>query len=144
MFKPYESHKISVKPYWHTGQSGPSNVINDINNALNNNKRLMVSVSSANLANEIINNLPANKSYKLYTGEDYKIDDNNQSSMRQTKKHDFKDVVNSWASVDIVVHTSTLQAGVDYSVNTEDTFDQFIHVYTGMSSTPDQFIQSTL
>lgn len=107
-FKPYESHKIIVKPYWHTGSSGPSNVINDINKVLTDGKRIMVSVSSANLANEIINNLPPNKSYKLYTGEDYKIDDTNNQSMRQLKKHDFKDVVNSWASVDIVVHTSTL------------------------------------
>lgn len=46
--------------------------------------------------------------------------------------------------MDVIFHTSTLQAGVDYSVSTADTFDSFIHVYTGMSSTADQFVQSTL
>lgn len=79
--------------------------------------------------------------YKLYTGADLAIDTDKNGNVclhREVKWEDFRDVTTAWKDLNIVIHTSTLQAGVDYNVL--DTFDQFIHVYSGMSSTADQFV----
>lgn len=141
-YRPYVGHKIEIYPYWHTDNSA---VINSILDAIKQNKRIMVSVTSSNLAHEIYDAVQsANQcSIKLYTGEDLLMVEPGVL-MRQLKKHDFSDVTESWKDAQIVIHTQSLQSGVDFSVEVEHTFDTFVHVYGGMSSTADQFIQSTL
>lgn len=143
-FQPFTTNTIIVKPYWHTKNHL---VVDDILQKLNVGLRLMVSVTSANLAQFIATEIQEKSKnqikLKLYTGEDYRLVEGGISHAQQ-KKHDFKNVEKAWKDMDLVIHTSTLQAGVDYSVCIADTFDTFVHVYTGMSNTADQFVQSTL
>lgn len=95
-YKPYIGNNITVFPYWHTGESG-DHVIHDIITALQSGKRLMVSVSSYNLATHIseqINHIGIK--HKLYTGADLVMD--GACLHKDTKKQDFQDVMSAWSA----------------------------------------------
>jgi len=86
------------------------------------------------------------KYIKLYTGKDYELTIQASKSehekdeivtQRELKKNDFNNVTNAWNNIKVLIYTSCLTCGVDFSVEKTNSFDTFIHVYTGKSASPD-------
>jgi hypothetical protein len=63
---------------------------------------------------------------KLYTGDDTSMDESGQLNYI-TKINDLQDVENQWSKIDLLLYTSCITSGVDFSL---DHFDGFVHVFS--------------
>ena len=119
---PYQGHSINVNTY---NMHCQSNVIESVMSKLNQGIKIVCMITSSNLAKAVAKTVQdSGKSVALYHGIDLE-EDSEHGTMHQKKKDELNSVSDYW-TVDCLIYTSTITAGVNFS---ESHFDSFIHVY---------------
>lgn len=144
-YKPFEGEgSVNIYEYWQTNNY-LMDVGRHINALLSDNKRVIISITSKKAADQLYNDILKCDKDKIgyYHGDNYQIEESGLTHAKR-KQEDFINIESKWNSYQVVLYTQSISCGVDYNVEIDKTFDQFVHIYAGGSCTPDVFVQSIL
>lgn len=131
-FKPYEDKHVKLIPYTRSFDH-QNHIYNTIFDKIKAGKRIASVITdqtfATNIKEQIVTQYEQYRQeqqakgielkqlkVKLYTGDDGRVNENGEHHITE-KIRDFENVNESWKDIDLLIYTTTLTAGVDYSTD---------------------------